>query len=305
MPSHFKKKIDDIPGFEIDPNMPEYFKDKFIYRYIWNNVHHKDMNATFVIVGTPGKGKSTLALKICEDIDPTFSIDRICYSVVDMVALLARKGQDKLKPGSAIMFDEIVNETGSYSRTALSKHNQVMNFVIANMRARRIILIICLPKFTQLDKDIREVGLTGVFQMMHIDRKNNLATTKFKWRTVNEMTGNSIDPFPRLYNKEQNRKYKVTRIKWGRPSKKLETAYKVKKKDYMFERVNTWLSMLTNEKGDKKLIHARDISKKIVENPKKYQTDGKFDFIKILANFEVGDQKARNIAKTASFMMEN
>jgi len=257
------------------------------------------MNATFVIVGTPGKGKSTLALKICEDIDPTFSIDRICYSIVDMVALLARKGKDELKPGSAIMFDEIVNESGSYSRTALSKHNQIMNFVIANMRARRIILIICLPKFTQLDKDIREVGLTGVFQMLHIDRKRNLSTTKYKWRTVNEMTGGIIDPFPRLIDPKTGKKYKVTKIKWGRPSKELEKKYKIKKKEYMFERVNKWLGMLTDEKGDKKLVHARDISKKIVENPGKYQTDGKFDFIKILANFDVGDQKARNIVKTA------
>lgn len=285
--------------------MPDHFKPNFIYRHIWNNVHERDMNATFVIVGTPGKGKSTLALKIAEDIDPSFNTNRVCYSVADIVALLAKKGKEKLRPGSVIMFDEIVNESGSYSRTALSKHNQVMNFVIANMRARRLILIICLPKFTQLDKDIREVGLTGVFQMLHINRQKNLSTTKFKWRTVNEMSGGAIDPFPRLYDKKKNKKYKITKIFWGRPSKELEKAYKQKKREYMFERVNKWLSMLTDEKGDKKLTHARDIAKKIVEDPSKYQTNGKFDFIKILANFEVGDQKARNIAKTAKLMLNN
>ncbi len=279
--------------------MPEHFKNNFLYRHCWNNIWERDMNGTFVIIGAPGRGKSTLALKLCEDLDPKFNLERICYSVVDMVSLLARKGDRKLGPGSAIMFDEIVNESGSYSRTALSKHNQVMNFVIANMRARRIILVICLPKLTQLDKDIREVGLTGIFQMLYIDRQKQMAATKYKWRRSDEMTGNIVDPFPRLVDKESKKKYKVTKINWGRPSKELEKAYKQKKQEYMFERVNSWLSMLTDEKGDKKLTHAREIAKAILKEPAKYQTDGKFDYIKVLANFDVGDQKARNAIKTA------
>lgn len=280
--------------------MPEHFKRNFLYRHCWNNVWERDMNATFCIIGSPGKGKSTLALKICEDIDPTFNTDRICYSVADMVALLAKKGEEKLRPGSAIMFDEIVNESGSYSRTALSKHNQIMNFVIANMRARRIILIICLPKFTQLDKDIRDVGLTGVFQMGYIDRTKKKALVKFKWRQADEMTGFMKDVFPRLYDKDKNRKYMVNKMWFGKPSDELEKAYKKKKMIYMQERVEKWLAMLTNEKGEKKLTHARDIAKKILEDPFKYQTEGKFDHIKILAYFDVGDQKARNIVKTAN-----
>lgn len=282
--------------------MPEHFKGNFLYRHCWNNIHHRDMNATFVIVGVPGTGKSTLGLKLCEDLDPTFSTDRICYSVEDMVYLLAQKdetGKPKLKPQSCILFDEIVNESGSYSRTALSKHNQIMNFVIANMRARRIILVICLPKFTQLDKDIREVGLTGVFQMINIDRKRNKAKVKFKWRQVDEMMGGTIDPFPRIYDKESNKKYKIRFTYWSKPSKELEKAYKKKKHEYMFERVQKWLGMLTNDKGEKKLTNVREISKYVVANKEKFSTNGELDYVKVLANFDVGDQKARNVVKAA------
>jgi len=285
--------------------MPEHFRPNFLYRFVWNNVQKRDMNAVFVIVGVPGTGKSTLGLKLCEDLDTTFSTDRICYSVEDMVRLLAKKGKDRLKPGSTILFDEIVNESGSYSRTALSKHNQIMNFVIANMRARRIILIICLPKFTQLDKDIREVGLTGVFQMTHIDRVQKRSKCKFKWRSVNEMTGNCMDPFPRLWSKDLTKVVKVTRLWFGKPSEELEKAYKKKKFEYMQSRVEKWLAILTNDKGEKRLTQARDIANKIMENPKEYQRDGKFDYIKILANFDVGDQKARNIVKTAEMLSQN
>jgi len=67
----------------------------------------------------------------------------------------------------------------------------------------------------------------------------------------------------------------------------------------MSDKVEKWLGMLTNEKGEAKLTHARDIAKTILKEPAKYQVDGKFDYIKILANFDVGDQKARNIVKTA------
>jgi len=281
---------------------PDVIKNCFLYRHMWNNVHQRDLNATFVIIGTPGRGKSTLGLKISEDFDPSFSVDRVCYSVVDMVRLLARKGREALKPGSVILFDEIVNEQGGYSRTALSRHNQVMNFVIANMRARRLILIICLPKFTQLDKDIREVGLTGVFQMLSIDRKRNLSKSKYKWISVDEMTSNNFTPYPRIVDQENLKKYKVTALWFGKPSKELEKAYKTKKFEYMAEKVEKWLGMLVDEKGEAKLTHARDIAKHVLEEPAKYQTDGKFDYIKILANFEVGDQKARNIVKTAEAM---
>ena len=82
---------------QISQKMPEHFKPNFLYRHIWNNVWKRDMNATFVIVGTPGKGKSTLALKICEDIDPTFTPERVCYSVEDMVQLLAKKGENPVR----------------------------------------------------------------------------------------------------------------------------------------------------------------------------------------------------------------
>ena len=278
---------------------PEHIQKNFIYRHVWNNVHHKDLNATFVIIGIPGRGKSTLGLRICEDLDPTFTTERVCYSVKELAQLLAKKGDERLKPGAAILLDEIVNESGAYSRRALSKTNQIMNFIMANMRARRLVLIICLPKFSQLDKDVREVGLTGIFQMTHIDREKKLAKAKFKWRTSNEMTGSMMDPFPRLRHPETHERVKVTAVWFGKPSKELEKAYVKKKKEYMGTKVENWLTMLTDNVDKDSKTTAKEIAQKIVENPKNYQKDGKFDYIKIMAEFDMGDQKARNITKLA------
>lgn len=283
----------------VTPTIPKHIQDNFIYRHCWNNVVHKDLNATFCIIGIPGTGKSTLGLKLCEDLDPTFTTERICYSIKDLAHLLARKGPQRLKPGSCILLDEIVNEAGAYSRRALSKTNQIMNFIMANMRARRLILIICLPKFTQLDKDVREVGLTGVFQMMKIDRQKNMAKAKFKWRSVDEMTGNTMDPFPRLRHPETHEKVKVTSVWFGKPSAELEKAYKQKKKEYMSSKVENWLVMLTDKSESDSKVTAKEIANEIIANPKKYQKEGKYDYIKIMAEFDIGDQKARNISKLA------
>jgi len=279
--------------------MPEHLYNNFIYRHCWNNIWTRDLNATFCIIGIPGRGKSTLGLKICEDLDPTFNTERVCYSIKDLAHLLAKKGKERLKPGSCILLDEIVNEAGAYSRRALSKTNQIMNFIMANMRARRLILIICLPKFTQLDKDVREVGLTGVFQMQTIDRTKNMAKTKFKWRSVDEMSGGTMDPFPRLRHPETHEKVKVTAVWFGKPSKELEKAYKEKKKNYMGSKVENWLLMLTDKKDGDAKVTAKQIANEVINNPKKYQKDGKFDYIKIMAEFDMGDQKARNITKLA------
>ena len=281
------------------PRIPKHIQENFIYRHIWNNIHRKDLNATFVIIGIPGRGKSTLGLRICEDIDPNFNTERICYSIKELAHLLARKGTERLKPGSAILLDEIVNEAGAYSRRALSKTNQIMNFIMANMRARRLILIICLPKFTQLDKDVREIGLTGVFQMMTIDRQRKMSKAKFKWRTTNEMTGNSFDPFPRLRHPETHEKVKVTAVWFGKPSKELEKAYIEKKKNYMGSKVESWLLMLADKKDGDAKVTAKEIADEVVANPQKFQRNGKFDFIKIMGDYDLGDQKARNITKLA------
>jgi hypothetical protein len=176
-----------------------------------------------------------------------------------------------------------------------------MNFIIANLRARRIILIMCLPKFSQLDKDIREVALSGVFQMISIDRKKQRSKAKFKWRDADEMTDFMKDLYPRIKSPE-GKQYMVKTVSFPKPPKELDDAYKTKKLEYMDDKVRKWFLELTDSKGKTKKVHTRDIAEEVLKNPEKYQTNGKFDYVKIIANFDVGDQKARNITKTVMTM---
>ena len=138
--------------------------------------------------------------------------------------------------------------------------------------------------------------------MGYIDRKRKKALVKFKWRQADEMSGFMKDIFPRLYDKDKHRKFMVNKIWFSKPSNELEKAYKQKKQAYMQERVEKWMSMLVDEKGNKKLIHIKDIAKEILNDKDKYLTDGQLDKYKVLSNYEIGETKARDIIKTIESM---
>lgn len=124
--------------------MPEKIKNNFIYRVCYNKIWRKMQNVTFLIVGDVGHGKSTLGLKICEDMDPTFNVGRICYTTQDFLNLLANgemvNGKmEQLKPGQFILYDEISgSEDAADSRSFMSKTNKIMSYISTTYRVRRL-----------------------------------------------------------------------------------------------------------------------------------------------------------------------
>jgi len=101
----------------ISQYMPEHFKPNFIYRHVWNNVWLKDLNATFCIIGIPGRGKSTLALRICEDLDPTFTTERVCYSIKRPRTPTSKKRKRQIKT----RFSNTPRRNSKRSRSILKK----------------------------------------------------------------------------------------------------------------------------------------------------------------------------------------
>lgn len=109
-----------------------------------------------VIVGPPGEGKSTFAGQIGWDIDPTFNEDRMCR--------VSKEFSDQLyhcSEVSAINFDE--GALGLLSREAMQNSNRILakSFMIA--RAKKLLLMICIPDYFMLDKFIRSNMVNGLF----------------------------------------------------------------------------------------------------------------------------------------------
>jgi len=212
--------------------MPVHIKNNFIYRRVHNLIWNEDNNAAFVVIGNTGKGKSSLGLKLCEDLDPSFHVGRIVYSVKDFIKLVYHGDEfGQLKAGQAILFDEVVTDEGAQSRNFMSKTNKFMESVIATYRAKRLIVVFCFPKLTQLDVNVRNVGITGLFEMLRIDRKHKKALARFQWQELSARSGDSLNPYPRI--KSGGVWKRVQGIWFDKPSDELWGEYRKKKMEFL------------------------------------------------------------------------
>lgn len=285
--------------------MTPIIKKNFIYRKIHNYVHRKDSGVNMVFIGRPGSGKSTAAMKVCLDIDPTFNPNRICHSIKEVLELMVYGDKDtgKLKPGQAILMDEIVNEQGAYSRQSLSKTNVTFAYLFANFRAKRLVFCICLPKLTQLDKDIRDVGVHGIFRLKSIDFKNKKSKASFYWNTVNEFGKASRLTLPRLVDMNTNEVLKVKNIWIDSPPQDFIDLYKVKKMQYIEDKEKIWLNKVSRDSKNETLKEGKEYStllEKIGKNKDKFLTGVNYEAEKIMLEFNIGATKARMLSKLAS-----
>lgn len=252
-------------------------KDNFIYKHFnWLLTDNKS-NVMIVIIGRPGIGKSTVGQKICTDIDPTFNINRVIYDTESFLKLLVEGDPTtgELKAGQAILFDEIVTDQGADSRSSLSKSNKIMNYINANFRVRRLVVIMCLPSLAQLDKNMREVNVTAIVQVVQKDIVNKVNVCKFFWCNYNAMTQFFMREYPKLTDSD-GQMYKITAVKIGLPPKEFEEQYEQKKMEYLNNNLKRWLDIIKRMGDRNKVINTQEVIKIILTEPKKYMINGKY-----------------------------
>ena len=278
--------------------MPLHIKKNFLYRKVHREVWENDSNAIFIIIGKPGSGKSVIAQKMCIDLDPTFNHDRICYNIEDFLKLLDEGDRNgELHPGNCILFDEIVTDKGADSRSAMSKTNKIMNYVNATFRAKRLIVFYCLPSLMQLDKNIRDINVTGIFEVIQKDTKKKKNLCKFQWSSYDARTQKVYYIFPRLVNKK-GQTQKVTGLWIGLPPKEFEAIYKKKKMEYLKKNIARWHTDTkeSTKKKNNKGISEQEIMTKINLEKEKFVLGNRFNAYLIKKEFDIGSMKANMIA---------
>lgn len=274
--------------------------NNFIYKHFNWQITDNKSNVMVVIIGRPGIGKSTVGQKICVDCDPTFNINRVIYDTESFLKLLVEGDPTtgELKAGQAILFDEIVTDQGADSRSSLSKSNKIMNYINANFRVRRLIVVMCLPSLTQLDKNMREVNVTAIIQVVKKDISNKINVCKFLWCNYNPMNQYFMRQFPKLQDKD-GQLYKVSKVRIGLPPKEFEEQYEKKKKEYLDKNLKRWLDIIQRLAEKKnKVINTKEIVNKILNNSGLYMVDGKYSSFLIHADEElgVGQDYSRSVA---------
>ena len=120
----------------------------------------KDRDWVICVDGREGVGKSVFAQQIAKFLDPSFSLDNIAFTAEDFI----KKIKDpKRKKGDCIVLDEAL--AAASARASLSEANKSIMSVAAEMRQMNLFIIIVLPSFFDLDKNLALWRCTALFHL--------------------------------------------------------------------------------------------------------------------------------------------
>lgn len=128
-------------------------REAWIARRLWNRIHVENTNALVGVFGLPGTGKTYTAVRLAELIDPSFTLDRIVFTVPDLLHLI--NGPPRLPRGSAILFDD--TSRGANSRKWQTPVNQALSDVGNTFRYEGY-LVLCTARVSgNIDSQFREL----------------------------------------------------------------------------------------------------------------------------------------------------
>ena len=137
--------------------------DGILYNKLQNkvkeNVLKRDNDALYILDGSEGSGKSVFAMQLAKFLDPTFCLERVCFTPEEFEEAVKTS-----KKGQAIVYDEAFR--GLSSRATLSKINKVLVSMMMEMRQRNLFVFVVLPTVYLLDKYVvlfRSKGLFNVY----------------------------------------------------------------------------------------------------------------------------------------------
>jgi hypothetical protein len=277
--------------------VPKVVSEFVLYRTVWNDVHRHEKSAGFIITGQTGSGKSWLALRIAQDLDPSFiaSIEkRVVYTAEDFIRLVA---YGKLRRGNVIIFDEMAHAEGADSRAAMSRTNRLLSGIVSTYRQKGLIVIWVLPTLTQLDKNIRMVSITGFFKILGIDYVRKQSRVSYYSNSLNAIYGKSYYKTPIITVDGRVKKIKVFRF--NAPSRLAAKRYRVLK--------NRFVDYIAKKAADETLVAVeskpksiKDYAKLVEDNLEKFIRGGRLDKTVIEAELGVGRIKADTIYKFVS-----
>lgn len=105
----------------------------------------KDWDMVFCVDGYEGSGKSVMAQQCAKYCDPTFNIERVCFTPEEFMKCIT--SAERLQ---SIVYDEAYE--GMNSRSAMTEVNKTLMGALAEIRQKNLFVFIVLPCFFELDK---------------------------------------------------------------------------------------------------------------------------------------------------------
>ena len=207
-------------------------KDTIFAKYVKDRIFKKNKNFFMIIVGSLGEGKSYSALRLCENLDESFTIDRCCFRAkefikkVDDLINSAEENKEEYR-GKAIMWDELGVEHSA--REFMTISNRAVNYFFQTCRSLNLILIMSVPYLSFIDSNTRKLAHC-IAETQGINRKKKEVTLKIKFLQVAPFTGKEYPKYLR-YTKN-NRQFVLKKIKVPLPSPELREPYEIRKSEF-------------------------------------------------------------------------
>jgi hypothetical protein len=134
-------------------------------------IKKKDWDAVLIIDGKERAGKSVLAQQIGYAVDPTLTLDRICFTPKEFHEAIVNA-----EKGTCVIMDEAM--TAFFSRATMSRTNIELVRMLAECGQKNLIIIIVIPSFFVLDW---YAAIPRSMALIHIytDRKNHRGYFKY------------------------------------------------------------------------------------------------------------------------------
>ena len=140
----------------------EYYMDGKLKREVDTKLmpilHKQDEDAVYVVDGSERAGKSVFTMGLAKYVDPSFCIERICFSPDEF-----RKAILKAEKGQVVVFDEAYR--GLSSKGSLTEINRILEGLMMEMGQKNLCVFILLPTFFLLQKYVALFRAKGVFHV--------------------------------------------------------------------------------------------------------------------------------------------
>jgi len=224
----------------------------WLLRRIWDRINRKNEHFMGVLVGREGSGKSHTALRIADEIDPTFSHERVIFDVAELLEVL-KDGEHE--PGDWYVLDEAGVQLGR--RTWQDRSQVLANQALQLIRDHNLGLLFTLPRLSEFDSQA-EGRLQAAFE---ITNKKDGEFVEGKWKFFDpdrmDDSGTIYKKYPRRI--QHGKKKRIRKLRFKPPRQDLIEPYEERKSTFQEEFYQETIDSIRGNDGDDSEDDSRDI----------------------------------------------
>lgn len=239
---------------------PNHNHARWLFRRIWDRINRENEHFMGVLVGQEGSGKSYTALKIANEIDPSFTADRVIFDVEEMLRVLKDGNHE---PGNFYVLDEAGASLGR--RTWQDRGQVLANQALQLIRSHNLGLLFTLPRLSELDSQTQ--GRLQAFYEI-VDKEDGEFVSG-KWKFLDPDRADTTGKIYRKYPKrrEDGITKRITRINLRPPADELIKPYEERKEQFQEEFYEKTIEKLSDGDTDsdtKEKLEPADVAEQIL-----------------------------------------